>query len=142
MIKDSIMKLRLVGTGLLAVGLVLMTIDLVGKQDWSLDQRQREHQLASSTSGKVYAAEAYPEKRSILAAAHTYVRKNSVPEARFKLLLIKRTQKWAFVRVIPVGSFTTDEAGLIMEKTNRGWVGRAIGTDLSDWQKRLPELFR
>jgi hypothetical protein len=136
------MKLRLVWIGLLAVGLLLVNFDLIRKQDRSLDQRQLEGQLESSTSGRVYAAEAYPDDKLILAAASNYVRRNSTPEANFKLLLMKRTQKWALLRVIPVGSFVADEAGLIMEKTKGGWVGRTMGTDLSDWKKRLPELFR
>jgi hypothetical protein len=126
---------------LLAIGLLLMAIVLVWGQDRNSDHGQTGGQIKPSTSGKLMV-DADPEKTLILAAARTYVIENSTPEAKFKLELIKRTGKWALVRAIPVRPFITDEAEVIMEKTDQGWVGRVMGTALDDWEERLPELFR
>jgi hypothetical protein len=135
------MSLRLVWIVLMTIGLLLMAVVLVQGQGRSADQGQTGGQIKSSSSGKLIGG-ADTEKNLILAAARTYVIAHSTPEAKFKLELIKRTGKWALVRAIPVRPFITDEAQVIMEKTDQGWVGRAMGTALDDWEERLPELFR
>jgi len=137
------MTLRQVGGILLAIGLLQMPIDQVGSQTGSSDPGQSGEQLINpSRTGKLHKVAADPEENLILAAARPFVRANSVPQAKFNLRLTKRVGKWALVQVIPVRPFITDEAMLVMEKTDRGWIGRTMGTDLSDWEQRLPELFR
>jgi len=66
---------------------------------------------------------------------------NSVPEANFNLILIKRAGNRTLLRVILVPPFLAVEARLIMQRTDQDWVGRIMVTALEDWEKRLPELF-
>jgi len=66
---------------------------------------------------------------------------NSVPEANFNLILVKRAGNWALLQVVLVSPFLTWEARLIMQQTDQGWMGQTMGTAWEDWEKRLSKLF-
>jgi hypothetical protein len=140
---NTTLTLKHISCGLMVFGLLQLPLDQVWSQTGKLDQGQPGDQIISATpGGKAQKVKAWPEEQAILLAARSYVRKNAAPEAKFKLHLTKKSGKWALVEVIPVRPFMTDEAMLVLEKTDRGWIGRTLGTDLSDWQKKQPELFR
>lgn len=80
------------------------------------------------------------EDFQILSAARDFVDKNSVPNIKYKLKITNKVGKWALVEVIPLGQF--DGAGVILEKVEGKWVGKVLGTDFSDWEQKVPELFK
>ena len=79
------------------------------------------------------------EDGQILTAARKYVNQSTPSEVRFKLKVIRRIGRWALIDVIPLGKF--EGAGVVMEKVNGRWVGRDLGTDLTEWETKAPELF-
>lgn len=81
------------------------------------------------------------EPSAILAAAHSYVSKNSAPGLQFTLTFKKQVGNYAMVYVEPEPG-TADSAGVILEKISGQWVGQTMGTIFPEWEEKVPELFR
>jgi hypothetical protein len=84
------------------------------------------------------------DSQQMLATARHYVRANSAPGITFDLKLIKQVKDYALLEVVPTGKWAnqTDPAGMILQKIGGKWVPQELGTDLSDWEKKVPELFK
>lgn len=82
--------------------------------------------------------------RQMLKAARTYVKANSVPGINFDLKVIKQVDNHALLEVIPKGKWAkkVEPAGVILKKFGNKWVPQTLGTDLSDWERKVPELFK
>jgi hypothetical protein len=130
------MKLKCV----LKVILAGCLLQMVSAQVWSQDRVSTKGEPGSQS--RLSRSGGLQEEKLLLAAARSFVRKNSVPEAKFNLKLINRTGNWALVQAMPIPPFQADPANVIMEKIDQGWIGRAIGSYLGDWEESHPELFR
>jgi len=78
------------------------------------------------------------------ATARTYVKANSAPGITFDLKLIKQVKDYALLEVVPTGKWANqvEPAGVILQKIGGKWVPQTLGTDFSDWEKKVPELFK
>ena len=85
-----------------------------------------------------------PDYQQMLATARNYVKANSAPGITFDLKLIKQVKDYALLEVVPTVKWANqaDPAGLILQKIGGKWVPQELGTDLSDWEKKVPELFK
>jgi len=82
--------------------------------------------------------------RQMLEAARKYVKVNSVPGITFDLKLIKQVDNYALLEVIPKGKWSNkaEPAAVILKKIDNRWVPQTMGTDLSDWERKVPDLFK
>jgi hypothetical protein len=82
--------------------------------------------------------------QQMLKAARNYVKANSVPGIIFDLKVIKQVNNYALLEAIPRGKWAkqAEPAGVILKKIGNRWVPQTMGTDLSDWQRKVPELFK
>lgn len=82
--------------------------------------------------------------QQMLKAARNYVKANSVPGITFDLKLIKQVKNYALLEVIPRGKWAkqAEPAGVILKKIGNQWVPQTMGTDFSDWERKVPELFK
>lgn len=98
-------------------------------------------QVAVSGTAKSSADSDY---RQMLEAARKYVKANSAPGITFDLKLIKQVNNYALLEVIPQGKWAkkVEPAGVILKKISNKWVPQTLGTDLSDWERKVPELFK
>ena len=82
--------------------------------------------------------------QQMLATARNYVKAHSAPGITFDLKLIKRVKNYALLEVVPTGKWAkqAESAGLILQKKGGRWVPQELGTDFSDWEQKVPELFK
>ena len=82
--------------------------------------------------------------QQMLAAARSFVKANSVPGITFDLKVIKQVNDYALLQVTPTGKWVdkTDPAGMILKKIEGKWTPMCLGTDLSDWEQKVPQLFK
>jgi len=82
--------------------------------------------------------------QQMLAVARNYVQANSAPGITFELKLIKQVKDYALLKVAPTGKWAqqADPAGVILQKIGGAWAPQDLGTDLSDWEQKVPELFQ
>jgi hypothetical protein len=80
----------------------------------------------------------------MMAAARNYVKVHSAPGFTFELKLLKQVNNYALLGVEPTGKWAklADPAGVISQKIGGKWVPQDLGTDLVDWEERVPELFK
>ena len=80
----------------------------------------------------------------MLKAARNYVKANSAPGITFDLKLIKQVCNYALLEVIPQGKWAkkAEPAGVILKRIAGKWVPQTMGTDFSDWERKVPELFK
>jgi len=99
--------------------------------------------LTVSVSVKAEAA-GDADYQQMLKAARNYVKANSVPGITFDLKVIKQVKNYALLEVIPTGKWAkqAEPAGVVLKKIGNQWVPQTMGTDLSDWQRKVPELFK
>ena len=99
--------------------------------------------LAGGGPGMVGSAGA-AEDSQMMAAARSYVKAHSAPGITFDLKLRKQVNNYALLEVVPTGKWAqkAESAGLIVKKSGGQWVPQTLGTDLSDWERKVPELFR
>ena len=77
----------------------------------------------------------------ILKATRIYVDAQAHGHAgKYKLELWKRSGNWAMVSVLPMENI--EGAAVILKKEGGKWVGKDIGTDLSEWESKAPGLFK
>jgi len=98
--------------------------------------------LVAGTEAANSAGEA--DHQQMLAVARNYVKANSAPGITFDIKLVKQVEDYALLKVAPTGKWAdqTDPAGVILQKIGGKWVPQTLGTDLSDWEQKVPELFR
>jgi hypothetical protein len=82
--------------------------------------------------------------QQMLATARDYVKANSAPGITFKVKLIKQVKDYALLEVVPTGKWANqvEPAGVILQKIRGKWVPQELGTDFSDWEQKVPELFK
>jgi hypothetical protein len=80
----------------------------------------------------------------MIAAARNYVKAHSAPGITFDLKLLKKVNNYALLEAMPKGKWANkaEPAGVILQKIGGQWVPQTMGTDLSDWERRVPELFK
>lgn len=80
----------------------------------------------------------------MMAAARNYVKAHSATGITFDLKIIKQVNNYALLEVIPTGQWANkvEPAGVILKKMGGKWVPQTMGTDFSDWEKKVPELFK
>jgi hypothetical protein len=80
----------------------------------------------------------------MIAAARSYVTAHSAPGITFDLILLKQVNNYALLEARPKGKWANqaEPAGVILQKIGGQWAPRTMGTDLSDWERRVPELFK
>jgi hypothetical protein len=49
---------------------------------------------------------------------------------------------YALVRNYPKPKIQSEGADIILKKTGSKWVGLVMGTGLSEWEEKMPELFK
>jgi hypothetical protein len=86
----------------------------------------------------------HADYQQMLAAARNYVKAHRVPGITFDLKLIKRVKDYALLQVVPTGKWAkqVESAGVILQKKGGRWVPQELGTDFSDWEQKVPELFK
>ncbi len=84
---------------------------------------------------------AQTEQEQIFASGREYIAHYSAPGMEVDLEIIKQLDSWALLNVVAT-NMETDEAGLIMEKVDNKWEGRAFGTIFPEWEEKVPDLFK
>jgi len=81
--------------------------------------------------------------QQMLATTRNYVKAHSAPGITFDLKLIKQVKEYALLQVVPTGKWANqvEPAGVILQKIGGKWAPQELGTDFSDWEKKVPELF-
>lgn len=102
------------------------------------EEKARNCKKGHGKSVGTYPAKS-PEDKQLLEAARKYVDANS-SDVRYKLKILKKLNKWALVDVIPLQEL--DPHMVIMEKMGGKWVAREMGTMLTEWEEKIPELFK
>jgi hypothetical protein len=87
---------------------------------------------------------AQADYQQMLATARNYVKANCAPGITFDLKLIKQVKDYALMEVVPTGKWASqvEPAGVILQKIGGRWVPQELGTDFSDWEQKVPELFK
>ena len=98
--------------------------------------------IAGGGPGMTWSAGAAADNQ-MMAAARSYVEAHSVPGITFELKLLKQVDNYALLEATPQGKWANqaEPAGVILQKIGGTWVPQAMGTDLSTWESRVPELF-
>lgn len=80
----------------------------------------------------------------MMAAARNYVKAHSAPGIMFNLKLLKQVNNYALLEARPKGKWANqaEPAGVILQKIGGKWVPQTMGTDFSEWETRVPELFK
>jgi hypothetical protein len=89
-------------------------------------------------------AAGHSDYQQMLAAARNYVKGHSAPGITFDLKLIKQVKDYVLLEVVPTGKWVNqvESAGIILQKIGGKWVPQELGTDFSDWEQKVPELFK
>lgn len=82
--------------------------------------------------------------QQMVATARNYVKAHSAPGITFDIKLIKQVRDYALLEVVPTGKWANqvESAGVILQKKGGKWVPQELGTDFSDWEQKVPELFK
>jgi hypothetical protein len=82
--------------------------------------------------------------QQMVATARNFVKANSVSGITFHLKLIKQVKDYALLEVVPTGQWVNkvESAGVILQRKGGKWVPQELGTDFSDWEQKVPELFK
>lgn len=84
------------------------------------------------------------EYHQLMAAARNYVKAHSAPGITFEVKLLKQVRNYALLEARPTGKWKgkAEPAGIISKKISGQWVPQTMGTDFSDWETQVPELFQ
>ena len=99
--------------------------------------------LTSFLTGAALATESADSQQMMLAATN-FVKAHSVKGITFKLMLKKRVGEYALIHANPTGKWRgkADTAMVIMQKIGSNWVAQAMGSDMPEWEEKVPDLFK